>query len=1191
VDGALLCWKDEGAVNDLDEKAMPVFLEAIEQQSPEESALFLTAACGGDQALRDRVEELLQAHRRASSFLGGPSNPNEDTADTVADTIGSRIGPYKLLEQIGEGGFGVVFLAEQQTPVRRKVALKILKPGMDSRSVIARFEAERQALALMDHPNIARVLDAGQTTLGRPYFVMELVKGIPITEFCDEQQLTPRERLELFLPVCEAVQHAHQKAIIHRDLKPTNVLIATYDGRPVPKIIDFGVAKALGQRLTERTLETGFGGIVGTLEYMSPEQAEFNALDVDTRSDIYSLGVLLYELFTGTTPLTKKRLEQAGVSEVLRLIREEDPPKPSTRVSHSKESLVSISAERKLEPARLARQLRGDLDWIVMMCLEKDRIRRYETASSLARDIRRYLTDEPVEACPPSTAYRLRKFARKNRSMLVTAGAFVLLLAAAALASTWQAIRATLAERKARKAESAAVEEKTVALSVADRNRRLLYSADVQVASQAWQSPEGTFSQCKELLLAHIPGPGQPDLREFCWRYQWRLLNRGSVVRLPVVPRAASVTADGRVVALDESGKVIAWRIGDKKVSEGSTLAGGAVKGVTLSRNGEVAAVIDRDGLPKLFDVRTTIQKVQIRAPSALINLKLSANGRFLAGIGRDKHARVWDTANGKELHDYLMIDPTAREIDLSLDGKQLLASWGQAQDTLVVLYQEGKEKPLVLNPQNLGYIMLQGTLSPEGKLAAVACAANAILVYDTTTGKRQPRFRGLDGEWRDFLPSQSAPLRVAFSPGGNQLAVGEVTGLVTLWNIPRPAPSPLPLRGRGKGEGAAGGRPIPRHLKGHQNRIEVLAFSADGRKLISISRDNTARCWDVADQEEARVLQRGRTFDGLSYSPDGRYLVEASMEPQKDAGVRVHDLSSTGPPRLLTSRPSRRAEFSPDGRTIAGGPDHRVTLWDAQSGDLLATLSESDPAEQDPVNGFSNLGALAFSPDGRWLAAGFGGVFNFSVDAPQKVMVFDVAQRKVHRTFATPTQVSAVAFSADGKLLAAAGHNGTVWLWDTATWNEIGRWQGPAGTGYNSILFLSSGQAGQAGRPADILAAGSRSGRIDLWDVRTQALAWQLQGHIALISFMALSPDGRTLASASCDRSIKLWDTGTGRELRTLGREEGWMCALAFSPDGNSLASGGLNGLLRLWEASSKETVAADLAELDSKTSTSRPQ
>jgi hypothetical protein len=351
--------------------------------------------------------------------------------------------------------------------VQRKVALKIIKPGMDSAQVIARFEAERQALAMMDHVNIARVLDVGATETGRPYFVMELVHGVSITKYCDDNRLTPRQRLELFVPVCQAIHHAHQKGIIHRDIKPSNIMITLCDGKPVPKVIDFGVAKATEQRLTERTLFTQYGAMVGTPEYMSPEQAEMSALGVDTRSDIYSLGVLLYELLTGSTPLMNKRVREAGFSEILRMIKEEEPPRPSNRLSDSGHALASISAQRQMEPAKLALLLRGEVDWIVMKCLEKDRTRRYDSAAALARDVQRYLTDEPVEACPPSAAYRIRKFARKNKTTLGVGSAFVLLLIVGLAVSAWQTLRATQAETQMTKERNLA--QMALTLQVAER--------------------------------------------------------------------------------------------------------------------------------------------------------------------------------------------------------------------------------------------------------------------------------------------------------------------------------------------------------------------------------------------------------------------------------------------------------------------------------------------------------------------------------------------------------------------------------------------------------------------------------------------------------------------------------------------------------------------------------------------------
>jgi serine/threonine protein kinase/Flp pilus assembly protein TadD len=415
-----------------------IFAAALAIDSPAGRAAYLDRACAGRPDVRREVEELLAAHANDNLLDRPPANLGRTGAyEPPAERPGASVGPYRLLQEIGEGGMGTVFMAEQQEPVRRKVALKIIKPGMDSRQVVARFEAERQALSMMDHPNIARVLDAGTTASGRPYFVMELVHGVPITEFCDANKLTPRQRLELFIPVCQAIQHAHQKGIIHRDIKPGNILVTMYDDRPVPKVIDFGVAKAVEQRLTERTLFTQFGALVGTFEYMSPEQAEMNAFGVDTRSDVYSLGVLLYELLTGSTPLERQRLRGAVLGEVVRLIKEEEPPRPSLRLSTSG-TLAKVAAARRTEPTKLSALVRGELDWIVMRCLEKDRTRRYDTASALARDVERYLHDEAVEARPASVWYRLGKAYRRNRVAVTTAAGFVLLLAAALVVVSWE---------------------------------------------------------------------------------------------------------------------------------------------------------------------------------------------------------------------------------------------------------------------------------------------------------------------------------------------------------------------------------------------------------------------------------------------------------------------------------------------------------------------------------------------------------------------------------------------------------------------------------------------------------------------------------------------------------------------------------------------------------------------------------
>jgi WD40 repeat protein/serine/threonine protein kinase len=1122
------------AVNERD-----IFHAAIELTDPAERLAYLDKVCAGDSSLRRHVDNMLQVYPQLGAFLEVPAVDFGRAARAPA-----RAGRFQLGAELARGGMGVVYRARDES-LGRDVAVKVLHQRYQADALVGqRFLDEACITAQLQHPAIPPVFEVGRLDDERPYLAMKLIQGRTLEDILNERPAVDRgSLLPVFQQICQAVGYAHSKHILHRDLKPANVMVGAFGE---VQVMDWGLAKLLAPSgaarhepsagteatsgtviQTARTHDSGTlaGSMLGTPAFMAPEQASGEIDRLDERTDVFGLGAILCVILTGEPPYTGKSGEDIRLMAI----------RGNLADTHAR--LDQCGADAKLVD-------------LCRACLSPARATRPPDAGAVAATVAGYLAGveeraRHAELERAAAEARSAEQRKRRRVELALAATLALALLGGIVATAWQAQRAT---------------------SEADRNRRLLYSADVHLASQAWQSEEGTVAQCKELLLAHVPALGQPDLREFCWRYQWRLLHKDPVVRLPAVPHAAGVAAGDCVVTLDNQGTLHAWRLGEPGKRVERILADGGVRGVTLARNGAVAAIIDRDGSPHVFDVATGKQHVPIRAPSPLVNLKLSADGRLLVGVGHDEHARVWDTSNGKELYDYRMIDPSARELDLSLDGKLLLAS-ATTEGTLVVLYRAGQEKPTVLNEDKGGYNRLQGAIAPDGQLAAVGVAGNYVECYDTnsTTRKavRELRTRG---------PVE----RIAFSPDGSQLAVGERTGLVTLWRLPRPLLVPDERPAAQVLMRTAAGQPVARNLKGHEAAIAALAFTADGRKVIAIAIDKTARCWDLGEQEEARVLKKGRQIDSLNYSPDGRYLVESSIFD----GIRVHDLMTKDPPHLLTTRPSRRAVFSPDGRTIAGGPDHRVVLWDAKTGDLLASLAEADPAERDPVNGFSNLGALAFSPDGRWLAAGFGGLYSWPRDVPQKVTVFDIAQRTVHRTLATPTQVSAVAFSADGKLMAAAGHDGTVWLWDTSSWDEIACWR-PAGTEYGSILFVSGGQAG------DILATGSRSGRIDLWDVRTHALTRQLHGHIALVPFMAVSGDGRTLATASNDRSIKLWDSATGRELRTLNRENGWMMALAFSPDGSTLASGGENGVLRLWEASSREAVAAEL-ELQKGTSRS---
>src|SRR5262245_39279496 len=488
-------------------RAEQIFAAALTVADAAERAALVQRECAGDDMLRAEVESLLAAHDQADAFMqterfGVPAlgetvaapaesgTPKDKAVCAPSENSGDRIGRYKLLEQIGEGGFGAVWMAEQEEPVRRRVALKIIKLGMDTREVVARFEAERQALALMDHPNIARVFDGGATEGGRPYFVMELVRGLSITKYCDEHRLTTSERLELFMQVCQAVQHAHQKGVIHRDLKPSNILVMELDGKAVPKVIDFGIARATAQRLTEKTLFTRFGQLVGTPAYMSPEQAGLGGLDIDTRSDVYSLGVILYELLTGRTPFDTKKLLEAGFEAILQTIREVEPPKPSTRLSTlSAEELRDVAERRKAEPQKLGKLVHGDLDWIVMKALEKERVRRYETANGLAMDLKRHLSHEPVVARPPSNLYRFERLVRRNKVVFAASTAATTALILGLVVSIYSLFEEKVARRRAQvaeqKAETARDNERNARVRAEEQElttRQHLYVVDMNLA-------------------------------------------------------------------------------------------------------------------------------------------------------------------------------------------------------------------------------------------------------------------------------------------------------------------------------------------------------------------------------------------------------------------------------------------------------------------------------------------------------------------------------------------------------------------------------------------------------------------------------------------------------------------------------------------------------------------------------------
>jgi WD40 repeat protein/serine/threonine protein kinase len=1104
------------------DREVALFAAAMEKRTRAERAAYLEGACGDDLALRARLEALLAAQEASDSVLeaGGASMASTLPSRPLPEGPGTVIGPYKLLQQIGEGGMGVVYMAEQQEPIRRKVALKIMKPGLDSEQVIARFEAERQALALMDHQNIARVLDAGTTASSRPYFVMELVHGVPITQFCDTNKLTTRERLALFVPVCQAIQHAHQKGIIHRDIKPSNVLVTLYDDRPVPKVIDFGVAKAIEQRLTEKTMFTQFGTLVGTFEYMSPEQAEMNAFGVDTRSDIYSLGVLLYELLTGTTPLERVRLRAAALDEMVRLIKEEEAPRPSKRLSSSN-NLPKIAAARKTEPARLSKLVRGEIDWIVMKCLDKDRSRRYDTASALARDVERYLADEPVEACPPSARYRLSKLARRYKKPLVTAAAFLVLLVAGLVLSTVLAVWATSAEREANRqrmasddAKREAVEAKTEADVQRDEARYAVYVGGIQLAQRAWE--ENNVVRARELLAELPQVAGGRQLRGFEWDYLSRLCHSEA---LTLNGHTSSVTS----VAFSPDGRRLASASGDATVRVWESATGkelfslkalAGVRSVAFSPDGQHLASGSRSGTLKIWDSVTGQELFSFRSPAAVLCVAFSPDGRRLASGSADGKVRLWASATGQELFSFKGHPQGVTSVAFSPDGLRLASG---SSDKMVKIWNSDNGKEL-FSLKGHAHWVTSLSFSADGQRLASGSQDRTVMVWDSGNGQELFALKG----------HTSGVESVAFSPVGQRLALGSTDLSVKIWD-------------------SVTGQELLA-LKGDALPIWCVAFSPDGQRLASGGSGNTVTIRDSAAAGELFAL-KGHAGPAYSvvFSPDGQRLASGSH----DQTVRIWDRVSGNELFALKGHSGNvtSVAFSPDGQRLAsGGYDKTVRIWNSTTGKELFSLK-----------GHLNLVEhVVFSPDGQRLA---------SASRDRTVKIWDSRTGEELLTLKGHAyEVKGLAFSPDGQRLASASHDKTVKIWDSVTGQDLVVFKGHSGS-VTRVAFSPDGQR---------LASGGVDQTVKIWDGTTGQELFSLKGHARGVTGVAFSPDGQRLASGSYDDTVKIWDSVTGKELIALKGHAGYVQGVAFSPDGQSIASANLDGSISLWETS----IASDVQD-----------
>jgi serine/threonine protein kinase/WD40 repeat protein len=1068
--------------------------------------------------------------------------------DMVLEQPGSQIDRYRLLRVLGEGGMGIVYLAEQIEPVKREVALKVIKPGMDSKRVLGRFEAEEQALALLEHPHVARVYDAGLAPSGRPYFVMEYVKGIPITEHCDKYRLTVEQRLRLFLHVCEAIQHAHQKGIIHRDLKPSNILVVIQDQEMIPKVIDFGVARAVSQPLTDRTLYTEQGQIIGTPEYMSPEQAEMTSQDIDTRSDIYSLGAVLYELLTGVLPFESDTLRRGGPDHLRQVIREHDPKTPSARLSGlTPEDSSRIAQHRQVDGIVLRRALRGDLEWIVMKCLEKDRTRRYETANELAMDLKRHLANEPVVARPPTVGYRLQKAWRRNRLLysaaVAVAAALVIGLALAAfgwrhaLRERNRAISAR-ADAQAAQASEAALRQRAQQQELAARRRA--YAADMILVQKA--IAENNLGRAWPLLDRQKPQPGQEDLRGWEWCYLW------SQTR----PDEHKVFLSGtrRLDGLEYSGdgRLLLWHAqGELKVAYVET-------GQTVLTRSECWPAAFARQTPWLAFARQKDQGDEIvvwdlAGSQEMVRFALQADVQWLGFMANDS----------------LLLSISCRTVDD--ESQWRLTTWDPETGN--------KRQQYLVEQPNLGRYR-GAAISPDGQLVAVAAPGSRFRLLRISDGSE--RFSGDIGD--DTVTA------LTFSPDGADLLVASGYGnpAIGRWDV-------------ATGERIAS-------LEGHRGYVTDLQFTPDGRHLVSSSTDQTIRLWNWPQGVEVAAL-RGHPdeVDGLAASPAGNTVASRC----RDGSIFLWPLRlpietpayRTLPVKVTThygvwAQP-RPAVFTPDNQSIiAIEPNGVLSQWDVATLNQIRRWQSKAPKDCRVILAPDGSQAVKLNAEGRLslldLATGVErtnvldhpdpielvfisgngchlvtGSFNENHTA-WNVGFWDLPDGQMRKAFQVQTGGSfANNLRTTGWYFGQGGH---VWIWNLAQPQAPPRELFPGERG-EVIRIFDVSPDGRLG------AATFEEGYIRVWDMETAEPLQMMRVFLQSPHCVVFSPEGRRLAAGSSGReAVKLWETATWQEVLTLASEGTMFHFVAFSPDGRTLMARNDQGQLHIWSAPSLEAI-----------------